>query len=104
MIATGAIKNIESAWKLGVANLGKPIHGAAASFVQKIQQVSADGSEDDRQSAPNSARRDRNQPDDQNCYQSNRGVELAATHGLDGHWREIETNHRDHRTCYDRGH
>src|SRR6516164_11469936 len=30
---------------------------------QKIQQVSANGSEDDRQSAPNSPRRDRNQPE-----------------------------------------
>ena len=36
MIATGAIRTIASVWKVGAVKLGRPIHGAAASWVKSI--------------------------------------------------------------------
>src|SRR5215471_9709391 len=36
MIATGAINNIASAWKLGPINFGEPIHDAAARAVKSM--------------------------------------------------------------------
>src|SRR5215469_11451764 len=36
MIATGATRNIASAWKAGCVNVGTPIHGAAANAVKSM--------------------------------------------------------------------